>query len=191
MSLILVYDELDSTNSEAWRLVDRQQGRHKMGIWARTQTHGRGQRGHTWDSPVGGLYLSVLLALNLPVERAGEITLWSAWSIATHLNNYVQGAPIRLKWQNDLFLQGRKLVLTETKVQGEQIRWAVVGIGINYLNPVPAGGINLHSVNHAIPSLDCLVQIVHRSIVAGYDQWLSWGEGELERHYQLLRLPAF
>lgn len=192
MGAILSYQKVDSTNSEAWRLLDRQEGKHGLGIWALEQSHGRGQRGHHWESAWGGLYLSVLLQLNLPVHRAPEITLWSAWSIAAHLNRYVGDGPIRLKWQNDLFLEGRKLggVLTETKIQGEQILWAVVGIGINYQNPVPMGAINLQSVPHSLPSLSFLAEVVHRSIEEGYHQWLSWREGELEMYYQQLRMQA-
>jgi len=52
---------------------------------------------------------------------------------------------VGIKWPNDLVLNGRKLggILTETKVHKGQITQAVIGVGINWANPVPETGINL------------------------------------------------
>ncbi|MCG8415999.1 MAG: bifunctional biotin--[acetyl-CoA-carboxylase] synthetase/biotin operon repressor, partial [Pseudomonadales bacterium] len=60
LQAIHVYDEIDSTNLEAFRLLDSgNHGNHL--VVADAQSAGRGRRGRTWHSPAGGgLYMSLL-----------------------------------------------------------------------------------------------------------------------------------
>ena len=83
---IIRYEEIDSTNSEAWRLIDRLEAQSSAVIVAKRQTKGRGQRGNSWQSDLGGLFMSVVLQPNLTAVNAHQITLWSAWGIAKALN---------------------------------------------------------------------------------------------------------
>jgi BirA family biotin operon repressor/biotin-[acetyl-CoA-carboxylase] ligase len=60
------------------------------------------------------------------------------------------GLEARLKWPNDLLLQGRdgqwrKLagLLSGLRLRGLKVRWARVGLGFNGCNPVPSGATNL------------------------------------------------
>jgi BirA family transcriptional regulator, biotin operon repressor / biotin---[acetyl-CoA-carboxylase] ligase len=52
---IRYHDVLDSTNSEAWRLIDQGIGTQGVVVIAKTQTSGRGQRDREWRSHMGGL----------------------------------------------------------------------------------------------------------------------------------------
>ena len=104
---VLYYEEIDSTNSEAWRLIDRHASLSNAVIIAKRQTQGRGQRGNTWRSPLGGLFMSVILQPNIMAADAHQITLWAAWGIAKALNE--TGANVKLKWLNDLLIDRRKL----------------------------------------------------------------------------------
>ncbi|WP_448564942.1 biotin--[acetyl-CoA-carboxylase] ligase [Trichothermofontia sp.] len=141
---IHILPQVDSTNQTLWQLLA--QG-HPVGttVIAQAQTAGRGQWGRRWTSATGGLYLSWSCAPNLPAERVAQLTLCSAWGIATALRQW--GVPVALKWPNDLVLQRRKLggILTETRLRGDTIQQAVVGVGINWANPVPEVGINLQT----------------------------------------------
>ena len=60
---VIVFDEIDSTNTEAKRMLisDGSSLLHGTVIVARTQTSGRGHEGKSFDSPEGGIYLSVIL----------------------------------------------------------------------------------------------------------------------------------
>jgi len=182
------FDCLDSTNSEAWRQIDRGLVHHGWAIQAKQQTAGRGQRGHTWVSDWGGLYLSVVLEPNVAVSRAEEFTLWSAWAIAKAINLYLPQPLVKLKWRNDLLIYDQKLggILVETRCQGTQIKYAVIGVGINYENAVPEGAIALQQVvPHQISSLSQLSQIAHQAILQGYDYWRNAGMTEVLASYSV------
>jgi BirA family biotin operon repressor/biotin-[acetyl-CoA-carboxylase] ligase len=127
----------ESTNELA--LQAAQQGARR-GVWiADEQTAGRGRGGHNWHSTPGdGLYVSVLVTSELPLDRA----LWL--SLATGLAAQeaifqVAGLRVDLRWPNDLLLHGRKLggILVESSVardlagKSTMLRSVVLGIGIN------------------------------------------------------------
>ena len=164
---IIHYQEIDSTNSEAWRLIDRLEAPSNTVIIAKRQTQGRGQRGNTWRSPLGGLFMSVILQPNLAAANAHQITLWAAWGIAKALNE--TGANVKLKWLNDLLIDRRKLggILTETRIEADKIRYAVVGIGINWTNEVPDRAIALSELPTTLSSMDELIEAVLAGVEIG------------------------
>ena len=93
-------------------------------VFAESQTKGRGRHGRPWVSPRGkGLWFSVLLRPQFPLPR-----LTVAASVA--LARVVRAANIeaRIKWPNDVTVNGRKVsgILTETRDGA-----AILGIGIN------------------------------------------------------------
>jgi len=139
-----IFDSLSSTNQTAWELVN-QGAEPGTVVIAREQTAGRGQWGREWVSPTGGLYLSVAIKPQLKATDSYQLTLATAWGIAAELRK--AGVNVGIKWPNDLVLNSRKLggILTETKVNQGQINQAVIGVGINWSNPVPETGINLES----------------------------------------------
>ena len=127
----------DSTNQLALEAAQRGARR---GIWlADEQTAGRGRSGHSWHSTRGdGLYVSVLVTPELPLDRA----LWL--SLATGLAAQqailvITGIRIDLRWPNDLLCGPRKLggILVESSVANAPaagpagLRYAVIGVGIN------------------------------------------------------------
>jgi len=133
---VQVFETLPSTNQTLWQLIDQGAPGGTV-VVARQQTAGRGQWGREWQSSLGGLYLSIALNVNLAAEDAAQLTMGSAWGIATALRGL--GIPVEIKWPNDLILMGKKLggILTETRVQQGKIVKAVVGVGINWDNLVP------------------------------------------------------
>jgi len=202
---LVVGDRLPSTNQTAWQLL--QQGQSPtFAVLAEEQTAGRGQWGRQWTSPPGGLYLSVALAVDVPVEQAAQLTLCTAWGIATGLRRIpaqLSGSPfpipVQLKWLNDLVLQGRKLggILTETRMQQGRVQRAIVGVGLNWTNPVPEMGIALASylanqtlANQTVPlieSLELLTAIVLQGLLHGYTCWQNHGIAPiLPQYWELL-----
>lgn len=187
---IHLFETVDSTNRVLWDLADQGIAEGTVAI-ALQQQSGRGQWGRQWQSPLGGLYLSVALTPNLLVENSAQLTLCSAWGIAAALRNY--GIPVELKWLNDLVVEKSKLggILTETRMQSGRVTQAVVGVGINWQNPVPPTGINLQEIlkqqpNPQIASLEMLAAIALQGIIAGYQLYQQRGIEVILPRYQAL-----
>lgn len=182
---IQVFEELASTNQTLWQAMEQGAREGAVAIALR-QSAGRGQWGRSWQSGLGGLYLSLYLTPNLAADQSGQLTLCSAWGVATMLRQ--QGIPVRLKWCNDLILQGQKLggILTETRVRGDRIHQAVVGIGVNWRNTVPPPGITLQQagVAEAIATLEDLAAIVLVGLALGYGQWKHRGIDSIRPAYE-------
>ncbi|AFY32069.1 biotin--[acetyl-CoA-carboxylase] ligase [Calothrix sp. PCC 7507] len=186
-----VFESVSSTNQTLWSLLE--QGAESGSVVIATQqTAGRGQWGRQWISASGGLYLSVAIAPKLEATDAYQLTLASAWGIAAQLQNC--GVSVGIKWPNDLVLDGRKLggILTETKVYQGKITQAVIGVGINWTNPVPETGINLESWqasqnSQSISCLEMLTSTVLLGIESGIECLVQEGISILlSRYLELL-----
>lgn len=104
-------------------------------LLAEEQSGGRGTHGRSFQSPRGdGLYLSVLLRPSAALRDLITLTGWVAVA-AREGTVRASGAPVDVKWLNDLYLHGRKLcgILTELAFLGEsgEPDYVVVGMGVN------------------------------------------------------------
>jgi BirA family biotin operon repressor/biotin-[acetyl-CoA-carboxylase] ligase len=123
---VLVYEQLGSTSTLAASLAD-DPGNDGLAILADEQTAGRGQHGRTWTAPPrASVLLSVLLFPPRHLLRAAVLTAWAAVAVCETVRRTV-GVPARIKWPNDVLLQGRKVC----GILIEQGRGVVVGIGLN------------------------------------------------------------
>src|SRR5437763_1249614 len=109
-----------STNEHARGLAARG-APHGTLVTAAEQTAGRGRQGRTWTAPAG---LAILCSL---VIRDPPRLLPLAAGVAVA---ELVGPQARVKWPNDVLVDGRKLagILVEGRPQE---RWAVLGIGLN------------------------------------------------------------
>ncbi|MFN2321692.1 MAG: biotin--[acetyl-CoA-carboxylase] ligase [Trueperaceae bacterium] len=94
-----------------------------------------GQRGRPWAALRGNLHVSVHLPLDVDAAPAqAGLAALPAVAIARAIERATAGrvAP-RLKWVNDVLVDGRKIagVLVATQLQGGRVRHAVVGVGAN------------------------------------------------------------
>lgn len=105
---------------------------HGTTIIAREQTHGRGRRGRTWNSPPGhGLTMTTLLR---PGRADGLHTLSLVAAVAVRRAAMALGARgVALKWPNDVWVGERKLagILLEADGLDGDAPVVLVGIGIN------------------------------------------------------------
>lgn len=126
------YLEVESTNDLAMQAA-LEGAPHGTVVTAEHQTAGRGRRGQTWFSPPGtGLWISCILRFDLSVCEAWMLTMGAVVAVADAVEE-VAGLRADLKWPNDVLVDGRKLagVLTETRVEGDALAFAVLGVGIN------------------------------------------------------------
>lgn len=104
-------------------------------LLAEEQSGGRGTHGRSFQSPKGdGLYLSVLLRPHVGIRDLLTLTGWVAVATREGVERAC-GAPVDVKWLNDLYLNGKKLcgILTEFTLLAEsgEPDYVVTGMGIN------------------------------------------------------------
>jgi len=185
-----IYDNLSSTNDQIWQL--RQENiMPPFFVIAKQQTAGKGQRGNIWRSPLGGLYLSMILEINLSIEFINHLTLFSVYGIVKELRTYK--IPVQIKWLNDLILEGKKLggILCETRSEGKIIKEVVMGVGINYKNEIYNNSISLNNYYQktnkvTIKSANNLAKIIILGILKGYQEYLDLGINHLVNNYNKL-----
>lgn len=131
---VVCLDTVDSTNEEIKRraLAGAEAG---LVVTAETQTGGKGRRGRSFQSLSGkGLYLSVLLKPNVPLDQVSQLTAWTAVAVCRAIEE-VCGVRPQIKWPNDVLVDGKKLcgILTEMGVEAETgaLGYVVVGMGTN------------------------------------------------------------
>ena len=185
-----IFDIIPSTNDKIWSLIDLGTPL-PIAVIALQQTAGKGQWGKIWHSSLGGLYLSVALSLDLALDYSFHLTMATAWGIAKILRVY--DITVYLKWPNDLILNHRKLggIKIETRIRNKKIKYAVIGVGINWTNPVPEIGINLQSYFQkeqptSIICLEQLTAITISGILFGYQQYLEIGSQQMLVNYKKL-----
>lgn len=104
-------------------------------FWADAQEAGRGQRGKAWQSPPGqNLTFSLLLRPHfLAVQEGFVLNLVAALGVARALVGVAGARELRLKWPNDVLVDGRKLagILIDNHVNAGQLQQSIVGIGLN------------------------------------------------------------
>lgn len=131
---IHVYDALDSTSTQAKRelLLDGFGILHGTTIVAKTQSSGRGHRGSDFESPEGGIYLSVILDPGKLHSRE-PVTVALADTVTDVLEK-LYGVKVRKKKDNSLYLGGDKIcgILTEAVSDLETGVYSsfIAGIGI-------------------------------------------------------------
>ena len=124
--------ETGSTNDAARQLAEQEAPEGTL-VLAEKQTHGRGRLGRSWLSePGAGVYASVLLRPLLKPRDAAVLTLVAAVA-ASEAIELACGLNADIKWPNDLLLSGRKCcgILSEMQAERDDIRYVIVGIGIN------------------------------------------------------------
>lgn len=134
---VLVKGEVDSTNNIAKALAMEGEPEGTV-VTASVQTRGRGRMGREWESPSGGLYLSVILRPELPSGDLTLLTVLSCLPVAQVIEEVCKVVP-RIKWPNDVRVDSRKVagVLAEVCYRGGEPRFMVLGIGVN-LNTEPS-----------------------------------------------------
>jgi BirA family biotin operon repressor/biotin-[acetyl-CoA-carboxylase] ligase len=122
----------DSTNRVALELGHAGEPEGAV-VLAEEQTAGRGRAGRVWHSDRAvGIYVTVLLRPRLAPVQAPLLTMMAGLSARSAVQA-VTGLTVDLKWPNDLLLNGKKTggILTEMHAEPGQIRFVIVGIGLN------------------------------------------------------------
>lgn len=131
--------ETDSTQTRALAAATPTKA---SAVWlAERQSAGQGRRGRPWASPLGAhVYLSIARRFDLGFASMAGLSLAVGVLVAEALQASGFGA-VRLKWPNDLVVEGRKLGGILIQLRGEAMGpcEAVIGLGLNVRMPVSSG----------------------------------------------------
>lgn len=131
---IVYMESVDSTNVFAMNNADS--GMLKSIVVANCQTAGKGRLGRSFESSRGkGIYATLVVRPQKKAYEIASITLVVAVAVIRAFDKLL-GMDTKIKWPNDIILNGKKLcgILTEMKNDGEKVKYVAVGFGINVTN---------------------------------------------------------
>lgn len=173
-----LHGELGSTQDVAHELAERGAKAGTV-VLADAQRAGRGRLGRGWSSAPGqGVWCTIverptdLRALDVLSLRAGLL-------LAERLDAFAPDR-VRLKWPNDLLVDGAKVagILVEARWSGGAPAWVAIGIGVNVRAPTLPGAIGLRG---GVQRIEVLSAVVSAARGAGSGSgWLT--DDELARY---------
>ena len=138
-----LHETIRSTQERARELA-REGAPHGTLVVSEVQTGGRGRLGRRWGSPPGGLWMSLVLRPGISTEVAARTTQAAAVGVVRALREL--GVEARIKWPNDVLVDGRKVcgILAESSSEsapvaakrtgrggGRLVDFVVLGVGVN------------------------------------------------------------
>lgn len=197
-----VFGEIDSTSTYLLSQPSPGVGRWRFAIAAR-QTAGRGRGENSWHSPAGGgLWMSGAYTFHSLPANLSALTLAIGVGVADALAGLGVDT-IRLKWPNDLLLDGGKLggILLDTASAASTNLTVVCGVGLNVrlenFKTLEAAGVSatgfrpvdLGDALAEVPPIEELAPICMRALMRTVSRYASDGFGafiERWRDYDFL-----
>jgi BirA family transcriptional regulator, biotin operon repressor / biotin---[acetyl-CoA-carboxylase] ligase len=162
-----------STNDRARDLAEAG-APHGTLVTAAEQTAGRGRQGRTWTAPPGSaLLVSVVLR-----DPPALLPLAAALAVAE-----IAGADARIKWPNDVLLDGRKVagILAEGRPHDG---WAVLGVGLNVALRIEDLPAELHDTAGTLGLEPADVEPTLERLLAALERTLALDEATLLEAYR-------
>jgi len=168
-----VVDEIDSTST---RLLAMAAEGAPSGtcVAAEWQSAGRGRRGRSWVSSLGGsLTFSLLWRFERGVEHLAGLSLAIGVAVARALAS-CGVKRVQVKWPNDVVVDFSKLagILVETSGETQGPSAAVIGVGVNYrlgeraLDRIDQPVIDVARCSSPAPSRSALLAAVLRELAS-------------------------
>ena len=152
---VIYYPSLASTMEVAKQ--EAQQGvTEGTVIIADEQTAGKGRIKRAWLTPKGNIALSIIL---YPSIASLPYLIMLASLAVVHSIEAVTGLKSQLKWPNDVLIKGKKVcgILIESKVRGDIVDYAIIGIGVNV-------NLRLHDFPEILPTATSLSDELGRDV---------------------------
>ncbi len=151
---VILLESVDSTNAHAKILLASEQ----LPFWilAERQSKGRGRYQRKWISNSGNLFCSGVYPIVHDLTHASNLSFVAAIAVAETLAEFVSPELIKIKWPNDILLNGKKVsgILLET-FSHKNNNFVIIGIGINLLHHpkdslYPATNLLEHANNNSL-----------------------------------------
>ena len=173
------FAELDSTNAEATRRAEAGET-GPLWIMAGRQTAGRGRRGRAWETSPRNLSATLLIHTDRTPASAALASFVAALAVSDVARAYVPQDLARLKWPNDLLIDGRKAagLLIESGKAPQGGLWLAIGMGVNLAwapdeaeRPATCLADHLTADHTAAPTPGAAFQRLDQAMQARLKQW--------------------
>ncbi|HTF02384.1 MAG TPA: biotin--[acetyl-CoA-carboxylase] ligase [Bacteroidia bacterium] len=188
---VIRLDQVDSTNNFAMGLLKGMPLEEGAVVTTARQTRGKGQRGNSWESQPGQNITCSVILRPVFLEPVKQFDLTRAVSLALTdvLLDIIPQHEVKIKWPNDIFVDDRKIagILIENILNGNQLNYSVVGIGLN-VNQVDfisggAGATSLRMVTGNAFELDGILKMICAAVEVRYLQLRGRKEDKLDEEY--------
>jgi BirA family biotin operon repressor/biotin-[acetyl-CoA-carboxylase] ligase len=129
---VYYFNSIDSTQNFALEIASKNNENGTV-IISKRQTGGRGRMKRKWKSPIGGIWMSIIIQPKFDVSYATLVPVATSLALCIAIEKILKIKP-ELKWPNDITLKGKKVagVLVDTSIISNEIENMVLGIGINF-----------------------------------------------------------
>ena len=144
------YTRLESTNSEAWELINDGCENGTI-IITDYQYSGKGRGNRSWSaSPNKSLTFSIVLSPDINSKFSNWIPLISCLAVQKGIATF--STKVEFKYPNDIMIGKKKLggILCQSKVSGEKVNQAVIGIGINVNEKIEDFNISIQNTSTSL-----------------------------------------
>ena len=128
---LYIFKEVMSTNTVA-KFLSVNGAKHGCVILSEKQSDAKGRFGKHWESPLGGIWLSLILTPKVDHSKIPLMTLATGVAVVKTLEKIGIENP-EIKWPNDVMINGKKVsgILTEAITKFNTIERVIIGVGID------------------------------------------------------------
>ena len=129
---VYYFDTIDTTQNFAIKIASNGDENGTI-IISKKQTGGRGRMKRKWKSPVGGIWMSIIIHPKFDISYITLVPIATSLALCIAIEKILKIKP-ELKWPNDVTLKGKKVagILVDTSIVSNEIENMVLGVGINF-----------------------------------------------------------
>jgi len=129
---VYYFNTIDTTQNFAIEIATKNNTNGAI-IIAKKQTGGRGRMKRKWKSPVGGIWMSIIIHPKFDVSFTTLVPIAISLALCMAIEKILKIKP-ELKWPNDVTIKGKKVagVLVDASIVSNEIEYMIIGIGINF-----------------------------------------------------------
>ena len=129
---VYYFSTIDTTQNFAMEIVTKNNTNGTI-IIAKKQTGGRGRVKRKWKSPVGGIWMSIIIHPKFGVSSTTLVPIAISLALCLAIEKTLKIKP-ELKWPNDVTIKGKKVagVLVDASVVSNEVEYMIIGVGINF-----------------------------------------------------------
>ncbi|MET3616957.1 BirA family biotin operon repressor/biotin-[acetyl-CoA-carboxylase] ligase [Peptoniphilus olsenii] len=187
---IKIFNTIDSTNTEAKRMLYSEKIKDFTVLVSDEQTGGRGRQGKNFMSPKGtGVYFSIIIhpKENFDISYFDLITVRAAVSVSQGIEEST-GKFSEIKWVNDIFVDGKKVcgILSELDADFEThtVKSVIIGIGINVNEPKEGFGEDLKDIAGSVGTDIIRNEILSTILNRFYHNYFYEDEDKILKYYK-------
>ena len=129
---IYYFNTIDTTQNFAMNMASKNNEDGSVVI-AKKQTGGRGRMKRKWRSPIGGIWMSIIIHPKFDITHTTIVPIATSLALCIAIEKTLK-INTKLKWPNDVTLKGKKVagVLIDASITSNQIENMILGVGINF-----------------------------------------------------------